>query len=49
MSYSGYTVDPKSGELEGKDLKGSFINAQTYGALDNMAASIYKFRTIPKS
>ena len=49
MSYTGYTRDMTSGEIEGKDLKGSFINTQTYGALDNMAAAIYKFRTIAKA
>ena len=49
MSYTGYTRDVTSSEIEGKDLKGSFINTQTYGALDTMAAAIYKFRTIHKA
>lgn len=46
MSYIGYEMNSENYHLEGKDLKSSFINNQTYNLLDTISASVYKYRAI---
>jgi hypothetical protein len=46
MSYVGYEMNSENYHLEGKDLKSSFINNQTYNLLDTISASVYKYRAI---
>lgn len=46
MSYIGYETNSENYHLEGKDLKSSFINNQTYNLLDTISASVYKYRAI---
>ena len=46
INYIGYEINSENYHLEGKDLKSSFINNQTYNLLDTISASVYKYRAI---